>query len=57
MMQQKNANQFRFFLIDDKGIERQVVYNNSKPQDFEKSDKVVVIGRMKSENSWRQVCY
>jgi len=46
---QKNANQFAFFLIDDKGIERKVIYNNSKPQDFEKSEKVVVIGTMKGE--------
>ncbi len=46
---QKNANQFTFFLIDDKGIERKVIYNNSKPQDFEKSEKVVVIGTMKGE--------
>jgi len=46
---QKNANQFTFFLIDDKGIERKVIYNNSTPQDFEKSDKVVGIGTMKGE--------
>lgn len=46
---QKNANQFAFFLIDDKGSERRVVYNNTKPQDFEKSEKVVVIGTMKGD--------
>ena len=46
---QKNANQFAFYLIDDKGIERKVVYNNTKPQDFEKSEKVVVIGTMNGE--------
>jgi cytochrome c-type biogenesis protein CcmE len=46
---QKNANQFAFFLVDDKGVERKVIYNNSKPQDFEKSEKVVVIGTMKGE--------
>jgi cytochrome c-type biogenesis protein CcmE len=46
---QKNANKFAFFLIDDKGIEKRVIYNNSKPQDFEKSEKVVVIGTMKGE--------
>jgi cytochrome c-type biogenesis protein CcmE len=43
----KNANQFAFYLIDDKGFEEKVIYNSSKPQDFEKSDKVVVIGTMK----------
>ena len=44
---QKNANEFTFFLVDDKGVEKQVIYNNAKPQDFEKSEKVVVIGSMK----------
>ena len=46
---EKNANQFTFFMIDEKGIEKQVVYNNAKPQDFEKSEKVVVIGAMKGD--------
>ena len=46
---QKNANQFTFFMIDDKGIERKVVYNKTKPQDFEKSEKVVIIGSMKND--------
>jgi cytochrome c-type biogenesis protein CcmE len=45
----KNANHFAFYLVDEKGAERKVIYNNSKPQDFEKSDKVVVIGSMKGE--------
>jgi cytochrome c-type biogenesis protein CcmE len=45
----KNANQFAFYLVDEKGVERKVVYNNTKPQDFEKSEKVVVIGTMKGE--------
>ena len=46
---QHNANQFSFYLIDDKGIEKKVIYNNAKPQDFEKSEKVVVIGYMKGD--------
>ena len=44
-----NVNRFSFFLIDDKGLEKKVVYNNPKPQDFEKSEKVVVIGSMKED--------
>ena len=47
---QKNANQFSFYMIDEKGIEKMVVYNNAKPQDFEKSEKVVIIGAMQGEN-------
>lgn len=43
----KNANQFAFYLVDDKGVEKKVVYNNTKPQDFEKSEKVVVVGAIK----------
>ena len=44
----KNVNRFSFYLVDDKGLEKKVVYNNPKPQDFEKSEKVVVIGLMKN---------
>ena len=46
---QKNANRFAFYLVDDKGIEKKVIYNNVKPQDFEKSEKVVIIGSMKGD--------
>jgi len=42
-----NANQFSFYLIDNKGVEKMVVYYDAKPQDFEKSEKVVVSGKMK----------
>jgi len=45
----KNANQFSFYMIDEKGKEEKVVYHNSKPQDFEKSDQVVIIGSMDKE--------
>jgi len=43
----KNANQFSFYLIDNKGIEKMVVYHDAKPQDFEKSEQVVISGKMK----------
>lgn len=46
---QTNANQFSFYMIDEKGLEKKVIYNNAKPQDFEKSEKVVVIGIMKGD--------
>ncbi len=45
----KNANQFSFFMVDGNGDKKKVVYNNSKPQDFEKSEKVVVIGSMNGD--------
>jgi cytochrome c-type biogenesis protein CcmE len=46
---QQNANQFSFYLIDEKGVEKKVIYNNAKPQDFEKSEKVVIIGAMQGD--------
>jgi cytochrome c-type biogenesis protein CcmE len=42
----KDPNLFRFFLKDQKGAVRQVVYHDSKPQDFERSEQVVIIGKM-----------
>lgn len=44
---QKDANSFTFTMIDDKGTEMLVKYNDSKPQDFEKLEQIVVIGEMK----------
>lgn len=41
-----NADQFMFTLIDSKGISKQVVLHKSKPQDFEKSEQIVLIGRI-----------
>jgi len=41
-----NANVFGFYLIDNEGKEMKVLYNDSKPQDFEKSEQIVVIGKV-----------
>jgi cytochrome c-type biogenesis protein CcmE len=46
---QINPNQFSFFMFDENGVEKKVVYNNAKPQDFEKSEKVVIVGKMKGD--------
>jgi cytochrome c-type biogenesis protein CcmE len=35
---------FSFLMIDDKGKEQQVFYNQPMPADFQRSEKVVVIG-------------
>jgi cytochrome c-type biogenesis protein CcmE len=45
----KNASRFSFYLVDDKGLEKKVIYNNPKPQDFEKSEKVVIVGSMNND--------
>jgi cytochrome c-type biogenesis protein CcmE len=44
-----DANRFSFFMSDEKGLVKQVVYKGAKPQDFEKSEQVVVMGRMEGD--------
>jgi cytochrome c-type biogenesis protein CcmE len=41
-----NANLFCFYMKDSLGVEEKVCYNNTKPQDFEKSEQIVVVGKM-----------
>lgn len=40
-----DPNLFTFYAADSLGIEKKVVLHKSKPQDFEKSEKIVMIGR------------
>ena len=42
----KDANLFSFFVIDRNGRECQVSYIGSKPQDFERSEQIVLTGEM-----------
>jgi len=44
-----DANKFTFYMTDQKGVERLVTYNGAKPQDFEKSEQVVVIGKIEND--------
>lgn len=44
-----NANLFTFFMVDNDGTEKKVLFNGSKPQDFERSEQIVLIGKMKGE--------
>ncbi|SHF21263.1 cytochrome c maturation protein CcmE domain-containing protein [Pedobacter caeni] len=46
---QKDANHFAFYMKDEKGMVNKVVYNGTKPQDFERSEKLVLIGKMKDD--------
>jgi len=41
---------FSFIMIDDKGKEQKVIYNQPMPSDFTRSEKVVVIGSYDDEN-------
>jgi cytochrome c-type biogenesis protein CcmE len=45
----KNADLFSFYMIDNDGQERQVLLNRAKPQDFDKSEQIVVIGKQESD--------
>lgn len=45
-----NADEFLFSMIDNKGVVKQVVLHKSKPQDFEKSEQIVLIGKMQGDN-------
>lgn len=46
----ENANLFTFYMIDSKGSEKKVLLNSAPPQDFEKSEQIVVIGKMKGDD-------
>ena len=41
-----DPNYFSFYLSDGDGVEHQVVHDSAPPQDFEKSEQVVVTGKM-----------
>lgn len=43
---EQNANLFGFYLVDREGLEQKVEFNGSKPQDFERSEQVVITGKM-----------
>lgn len=45
-----DANKFTFYMTDQKGVERMVTYKGAKPQDFEKSEQVVVIGKIENNS-------
>jgi len=41
---------FRFILVDEKQEKVEVWYNNPRPADFERSEKIVVVGAMKDQH-------
>lgn len=44
-----NANLFAFYMIDNEGKESKVLLNKTKPQDIDKSEQIVIIGKMKGD--------
>ena len=47
---ERNANLFTFYMIDNEGKECKVFLNKAKPQDFDKSEQIVVIGKIDGDN-------
>jgi cytochrome c-type biogenesis protein CcmE len=47
-----NENLFTFYLVDRDGNERKVTLGKPEPDDFEKSDQIVVIGKAQNDNSF-----
>ena len=45
----KDPNYFSFYMTDEKGVERKVILNQGKPNDFELSEQIVLTGKMKGE--------
>lgn len=45
----KDANHFSFYMKDEKGEVKKVIYSGTKPQDFERSEKLVLIGKMSND--------
>ena len=46
----KNPNYVAFYAVDSLGGKTKVVYRNSKPTDLEKSERIVMKGRMQEEH-------
>ncbi|MCX6186409.1 MAG: cytochrome c maturation protein CcmE [Bacteroidetes bacterium] len=46
----KDANFFSFYMMDEKGKESKVIYHNPEPADFERSEKIVIVGSMEGDH-------
>lgn len=46
----KNPNYVAFYAVDSLGGNTKVVYHNSKPTDLEKSERIVMKGRMEKDH-------
>ncbi|ADB37495.1 hypothetical protein Slin_1445 [Spirosoma linguale DSM 74] len=45
-----DPNHFEFTLIDNENRAQKVVFNSPKPQDFERSEQIVIIGAMQGDH-------
>lgn len=44
-----NADECSFLMTDNKGLQKRVVLHKSVPQDMEKSEQIVLIGKMQGQ--------
>ena len=44
-----DPNKFSFYMTDSNGEEAKVIYLDAKPQDFERSEEIVLTGKMVGE--------
>ncbi|MFY8020132.1 MAG: cytochrome c maturation protein CcmE [Bacteroidia bacterium] len=47
---QEDPNYFTFYMVDEKGKESKVVYHNPEPTDFDRSEKIVIVGKMDGDH-------
>lgn len=47
---EQNADLLVFYMVDKEGTEKKVMLNQSKPQDFERSEEIVIKGKAKGED-------
>jgi cytochrome c-type biogenesis protein CcmE len=45
----KNPNYLSFIAVDSLGTKTQVIYHNTKPEELEQSDRIVLKGRMQGD--------
>lgn len=41
-----DTDAFTFYMVDKDNVEKKVVLHKSKPQDFERAEQIVIIGKM-----------
>ena len=45
----KDANYFSFYMKDKSGNESKVIFHGSKPQDFDRSESIVLTGKLNGD--------
>lgn len=43
---EKDVDHFSFYMVDKNKEERKVIFNGNKPQDFERSEQIVLTGKI-----------